>query len=54
MPGIRPDTTTHDQKRTTTPAEAVSLGADYLVIGRAVTGAKDPEAALHEIILTIS
>ncbi|HEX9831406.1 MAG TPA: orotidine-5'-phosphate decarboxylase [Thermodesulfobacteriota bacterium] len=53
VPGIRPDTAIHDQKRTTTPAEAVSLGADYIVIGRAVTGAKDPEAALDEIILTL-
>ena len=52
--GIRPDSTTHDQKRVTTPAEGISLGADYLVIGRALTGAKDPEAVLDEIILSIS
>jgi orotidine-5'-phosphate decarboxylase len=54
VPGIRPDSTTHDQKRVTTPAEGISLGADYLVIGRALTGAKDPEAVLDEIILSIS
>ena len=54
VPGVRLDTTTHDQKRVTTPAEAVSLGADYLVIGRAITEAKNPEAVLDEIILSIS
>ncbi|MBI2485705.1 MAG: orotidine-5'-phosphate decarboxylase [Deltaproteobacteria bacterium] len=54
VPGIRPDTTTHDQKRVTTPAEAISVGADYLVIGRAITGAEEPEAVLDEIILSMS
>ena len=54
VPGVRLDTTTHDQKRVTTPAEAVSLGADYLVMGRAVTESKNPEAAIDEIILSLS
>jgi orotidine-5'-phosphate decarboxylase len=32
-----------------TPREAVRLGADYLVIGRAITGAADPAATLQSI-----
>jgi orotidine-5'-phosphate decarboxylase len=39
-----------DQSRVATPAEAVRLGADYLVIGRAVTAAADPAAALRGIL----
>lgn len=38
-----------DQKRVATPAEAVAAGADYIVIGRQVTRAADPKAALHSI-----
>ncbi|HWD99060.1 MAG TPA: orotidine-5'-phosphate decarboxylase [Bryobacteraceae bacterium] len=38
-----------DQKRVATPAEAVAAGADYVVIGRQVTRAADPGAALHSI-----
>jgi orotidine-5'-phosphate decarboxylase len=46
VPGIRlPGGATHDQARIGTPAEAISAGADLLVVGRAVTGASDPEAA---------
>jgi orotidine-5'-phosphate decarboxylase len=54
VPGIRLDTTTHDHQRTVTPAEAVSLGADYIVIGRAITEAEHPEAVLNEIVISIS
>jgi len=54
VPGIRLDKYAQDQKRVVTPAEAVSLGADYLVIGRAITTAKNPEAVLDEIIHSIS
>ncbi len=37
-PGIRPKwSVTNDQKRITTPAQAIKDGADYLVIGRAIT-----------------
>ena len=46
--------TNHDQKRVTTPAEAVSKGADYLVIGRAITEADNPEAVVEEIVESIS
>jgi orotidine-5'-phosphate decarboxylase len=38
-----------DQKRVATPAEAMGDGASYLVIGRQVTRAKDPAAAVREI-----
>ena len=39
-----------DQARVATPAEAARLGADYLVIGRAVTAAPDPAAALRSVL----
>ena len=38
-----------DQKRVATPAEAIASGADYLVIGRQVTRAADPLAAVGQI-----
>ncbi|MFC4350588.1 orotidine-5'-phosphate decarboxylase [Fodinicurvata halophila] len=50
VPGIRPDwADSGDQKRTMTPGEAISAGADRLVIGRPVTAAKDPLAALQRL-----
>lgn len=50
-PGIRPVGSAHaDQKRVTTPAEAVAAGADYLVVGRPITEAADPVAAAREIL----
>jgi len=46
-PGIRPaGGETHDQQRVTTVAEAVRLGSSMLVLGRAITSAADPAAAL--------
>jgi orotidine-5'-phosphate decarboxylase len=49
-PGIRLETDAKgDQARTVTPAEAVRLGADYLVIGRPITRAADPRAVLAAI-----
>jgi orotidine-5'-phosphate decarboxylase len=50
-PGIRPaGAEANDQKRFTTPRQAIDEGADYLVIGRPVTGAEDPLAAVNRIV----
>jgi orotidine-5'-phosphate decarboxylase len=50
-PGIRPDGYPEDdQKRKTTPHDAVAAGADYLVVGRPITGALDKRAAAQEIV----
>jgi orotidine-5'-phosphate decarboxylase len=49
-PGIRPaGSDPGDQKRFATPREAVDAGADYLVIGRPITGASDPKAAAQSV-----
>ena len=49
-PGIRPlDAEAGDQKRILTPGQAIALGADYLVVGRPITGAKDRNAAANNI-----
>jgi orotidine-5'-phosphate decarboxylase len=54
VPGIRPAGADHqDQKRVATPAHAVSAGADYLVIGRPITQAPDPAAALRAVLAEI-
>ena len=53
-PGIRPAGSDRgDQNRITTPAEAVQAGADFLVIGRPITQAEDPPAALASILAEI-
>jgi orotidine-5'-phosphate decarboxylase len=50
-PGIRPDFATNDdQKRVMTPKQAVELGANYLVIGRPITKAKDKLSVIQKII----
>lgn len=50
IPGIRPADATHDdQKRVATPPAAIAAGADYLVIGRPITQAPEPLAALAAI-----
>ncbi len=49
-PGVRPlGAAVDDQKRVMTPARALAAGADYLVIGRPITQAPDPGAALLDI-----
>ena len=53
-PGVRPaSAATGDQKRVMTPADAIAAGANYLVIGRPITAAPDPMAALGAIELEI-
>jgi orotidine-5'-phosphate decarboxylase len=53
-PGIRPAATgSDDQKRAMTPDEAIRRGADYLVIGRPITQADDPAAALARIVAEV-
>ncbi|MFI5322491.1 MAG: orotidine-5'-phosphate decarboxylase [Thermodesulfobacteriota bacterium] len=54
VPGIRLAGDKHDQKRVVTPAEAVTSGADYLVIGRAITESENPDAVVDEIAKSIS
>ena len=50
-PGIRPTFATNDdQKRVMTPREAVSGGADYLVIGRPITAQHDRISAVRKIL----
>ena len=51
VPGIRPaGSDTGDQKRIATPAEALRLGANYLVVGRPITLASDPAEAAEAIL----
>jgi orotidine-5'-phosphate decarboxylase len=60
VPGIRPEVgevsgrkakrKADDQARIATPAEAIRAGADYLVIGRPISAAPDPEAAARAIL----
>lgn len=50
-PGIRPkDSAVGDQKRVTTPADAIVHGSNFLVVGRPVVNAKDPAAAAKQIL----
>ena len=68
VPGIRPSSgagvergaklkagrRVDDQARIATPAEAIRAGADYLVVGRPITGAPDPAEAARAIVEEIS
>lgn len=55
VPGIRPaGVAKGDQKRVMTPPQAIAQGADYLVIGRAITGAADPAKAAADIAASLS
>jgi len=50
VPGIRPaSASVNDQSRVATPADAIRAGANYLVIGRPITGAPDPGEAARAI-----
>lgn len=54
-PGVRPQGASHDdQKRVMTPTEAIRAGADYLVLGRAITNADDPARAAQMIAAEMS
>jgi orotidine-5'-phosphate decarboxylase len=49
-PGVRPKSAaSDDQKRVMTPLDAITSGADYLVIGRPITAASDPLQSLRSI-----
>lgn len=57
VPGIRLKTdpiASDDQRRTVAPAEAIRLGADYLVVGRPIRSAPDPRKAADLVIAEIS
>ena len=54
VPGIRPEgAAAGDQKRILTPKEALTRGADYLVIGRPITDATDRAEAARAIAETL-
>lgn len=54
-PGIRlANSASDDQSRIMTPYAAIKNGADYLVIGRPITAAKDPKATLLDILALLS
>lgn len=49
--GVRlPGDAVGDQSRVVTPEEAAAAGADYLVLGRTVTAAANPEVAMHSVL----
>ncbi|MCM3900263.1 MAG: orotidine-5'-phosphate decarboxylase [Pyrinomonadaceae bacterium] len=50
-PGVRPaGASLDDQKRVMTPAQAIRAGADYIVVGRPITSAKDPVESTEQIL----
>lgn len=54
VPGIRPaGSNGHDQVRILTPEEAVERGADYLVVGRAITESSEPAAVARAILASV-
>jgi orotidine-5'-phosphate decarboxylase len=55
IPGIRPSgSAAGDQKRIATPGDAIRDGADYLVVGRPITGASDPKDAAEAVVAEIA
>lgn len=54
VPGIRPQSAEKgDQKRTLPPEEALSLGADFLVVGRPITQSANPREAAQKLLLPL-
>ncbi|MGN7678323.1 MAG: orotidine-5'-phosphate decarboxylase [Anaplasma sp.] len=53
VPGVRLNVDVNDHKRVKTPIEALSDGANYLVIGRPITQSPNPYAAIDEILHSI-
>lgn len=55
VPGVRPEfyLNAHDQKQVITPKDAIKNGADFLVIGRAITNSEDPIDAINRVLLEI-
>lgn len=54
-PGIRfQESEKNDQSRVVTPQQAISMGADYLVMGRSITQAADPKKALNQVLAFFS
>ena len=48
-PGVRLANSNDDQKRVTTPEDAIKQGSNYLVIGRPITSSEDPAALIEKI-----
>lgn len=54
-PGIRPESTdSQDQKRITTPQEAINNGSNFLVVGRPIVQADNPQSAAKDILKEIA
>ena len=54
-PGIRlPGDDAGDQRRVVTPMAALGAGANYLVMGRSITGASDPAAAVDRVLSSLA
>ena len=53
-PGIRLSGDVDDQKRISTPSEALKNGSSILIIGRTITQAKDPVETIEKIIVNMS
>jgi len=52
-PGIRINNDKQDHHKAAKPKEAIDLGSDYIVIGRAITGNPNPNSVLEDIIRTL-
>jgi orotidine-5'-phosphate decarboxylase len=56
-PGIRPawaEVSTDDQRRASTPAQAIAAGADFLVVGRPIRDARNPAQAAERVVEEIA